>query len=147
MFLLYLPLNAVAAYCVHAQSINHVHFEAEWQCGAGVQASLTGLYQAIEARLALYKPLVSLQGRLDLLLAQAAPADPLSAHIAQGPLVSLPDSQQATSCARIIEVALDLVVCGMPMSSVALASANTNGLCITVSASAAHTEWQLVWLH
>lgn len=64
---------------------------------------MTGLYQAIEARLALYKPLVSLQGRLDLVLAQAAPADPLSAHLAQGPLVSLP----VTLCARIIKVALD----------------------------------------
>ncbi len=70
---------------------------------------MTGLYQAIEARLALYKPLVSLQGRLDLVLAQAAPADPLSAHLAQGPLVSPPHSQLATSCARIIEVALDLI--------------------------------------
>ena len=60
------------------------------RCGAGVQASLTGLYQAIEARLALYKPLLSLQGRLDLVLAQAAPADPLASQLAQGPLVSLP---------------------------------------------------------
>lgn len=59
-------------------------------CGAGVQASLTGLYQAIEARLALYKPLLSLQGRLDLVLAQAAPADPLASQLAQGPLVSPP---------------------------------------------------------
>ena len=55
---------------------------------AGVQNSLTGLYQTIEARLALYKPLASLQGRLDLVLAQAAPVDPLASHLAAGPLVS-----------------------------------------------------------
>ena len=56
---------------------------------AGVQGSLTGLYQTIEARLALYKPLASLQGRLDLVLAQAAPVDPLASHLAAGPMVSL----------------------------------------------------------
>lgn len=55
---------------------------------AGVQHSLTGLYQTIEARLALYKPLASLQGRLDLVLAQAAPVDPLASRLAAGPLVS-----------------------------------------------------------
>lgn len=55
---------------------------------AGVQGSLTGLYQTIEARLALYKPLASLQGRLDLVLAQAAPVDPLASHLADGPMVS-----------------------------------------------------------
>ena len=55
---------------------------------AGVQGSLTGLYQTIEARLALYKPLASLQGRLDLVLAQAAPLDPLASHLAAGPMVS-----------------------------------------------------------
>ncbi|DBA70251.1 TPA: hypothetical protein ACH3X2_012157 [Trebouxia sp. C0005] len=64
-----------------------LHHTAYLMSAPGVQASLTGLYQAIEARLALYKPLVSLQGRLDLLLSQAAPADPLSAHLAQGPLI------------------------------------------------------------
>ncbi|DBB17672.1 TPA: hypothetical protein ACH3X3_002712 [Trebouxia sp. C0006] len=64
-----------------------LHHTAYLMSAPGVQASLTGLYQAIEARLALYKPLVSLQGRLDLVLAQAAPADPLSAHLAQGPLM------------------------------------------------------------
>lgn len=64
-----------------------LHHTAYLMSAPGVQASLTGLYQAIEARLALYKPLVSLQGRLDLVLAQAAPADPLSAHLAQGPLI------------------------------------------------------------
>lgn len=56
----------------------------------GVQGSLTGLYQTIEARLALYKPLASLQGRLDLVLAQAAPLDPLASHLAAGPMVSPP---------------------------------------------------------
>lgn len=53
----------------------------------GVQGSLTGLYQTIEARLALYKPLASLQGRLDLVLAQAAPQDPLASHLAAGPMI------------------------------------------------------------
>lgn len=58
-------------------------------CAAvGVQGSLTGLYQAIEARLALYKPLVSLQGRLDLVLGQTAPQDPLTSHLAAGPQVT-----------------------------------------------------------
>lgn len=55
---------------------------------AGVQNSLTGLYQTIEARLALYKPLASLQGRLDLVLAQAAPLDPLASHLDAAPQVS-----------------------------------------------------------
>lgn len=64
---------------------------------AGVQASLTGLYQTIEARLALYKPLVSLQGRLDLVLAQTAPADPLASHLAAGPLVSPHATQVKTT--------------------------------------------------
>ena len=50
---------------------------------------MTGLYQAVEARLALYKPLASLQGRLDLVLAQTAPVDPLATHLAAGPLVCL----------------------------------------------------------
>ena len=67
---------------------------------AGVQGSLTGLYQAIEARLALYKPLVSLQGRLDLVLAQTAPVDPLASHLAAGPLVS---SCHTVRCWQFVE--------------------------------------------
>lgn len=70
---------------------------------AGVQNSLTGLYQTIEARLALYKPLASLQGRLDLVLAQAAPADPLASHLAAGPLVSAPTPSLGASQAYVHE--------------------------------------------
>lgn len=65
---------------------------------AGVQNSLTGLYQTIEARLALYKPLTSLQGRLDLVLAQAAPVDPLASHLAAAPQVSPPRTHMGLSC-------------------------------------------------
>ena len=70
---------------------------------AGVQNSLTGLYQTIEARLALYKPLASLQGRLDLVLAQAAPVDPLASHLAAGPLVSPPTFSLGASKACVYE--------------------------------------------
>lgn len=76
-YVLHVALSVVSK----AYDKNHFSF-------AGVQASLTGLYQAIEARLALYKPLLSLQGRLDLVVAQTPPADPLSSHLAAGPMVS-----------------------------------------------------------
>ena len=80
---------------------------------AGVQNSLTGLYQTIEARLALYKPLASLQGRLDLVLAQAAPVDPLASHLAAGPLVSPSTPSLAASKPDVHELMCSsaLVVC------------------------------------
>ena len=78
-------LPAVSA-LVHS-ILGRVHTYAS--CAVGVQGSLAGLYRSIEARVALYKPLVSLQGRLDLLLAQAPSVDPLASHLTAGPLVSL----------------------------------------------------------
>ena len=53
--------------------------------GAGAQADLAGLYQMIEARLALQRPLASLAGRLDLLCAQIPPAGAGHSLVAQKP--------------------------------------------------------------
>lgn len=95
----------------------------------GVQNSLTGLYQTIEARLALYKPLASLQGRLDLVLAQAAPVDPLASHLAAGPLVSAPTLAIAASKPDVHELiwSSTLVVCRLSyLSMISLQNGNNS---------------------
>jgi U3 small nucleolar RNA-associated protein 5 len=48
-----------------------VHHTAYLMASPGVQAVLTSLYQTIEARLAMQRTLLSLSGRLDLLMVQA----------------------------------------------------------------------------
>ncbi|KIY93949.1 hypothetical protein MNEG_14012 [Monoraphidium neglectum] len=50
-----------------------LHHTAYLMAAPGVQPVLTSLYQTIEARLAMQRTLLSLSGRLDLLLAQSAP--------------------------------------------------------------------------
>ena len=60
---------------------------------ASVQSTLSYLYQLIEARLASYQPLLSLAGRLDVVLAHAqaaagASADAAARTPADAPLVS-----------------------------------------------------------
>lgn len=49
-----------------------LHHTAYLMAAPGVQPSLAGLYQTIEARLQMHRNLLSLSGRLDLLLSQAS---------------------------------------------------------------------------
>jgi U3 small nucleolar RNA-associated protein 5 len=53
----------------------------------GVQAHLTAVYQLIEARLAVFQPMLALRGRLDLVLSQRSSEIVSVDQQQQGPLV------------------------------------------------------------